>query len=302
MASFLLAILVLVAAPPLMLGLITTTKAWLAGRRGPSPLQPYRELARLFRKKTVFSTTTTWLFRASPVLGVTTVFVAGLMIPLGFQSVAFSFAGDLVLFVYLLGTARFFTAAAALDTGSSFEGMGTVRDLTFACLAEPTVLVILIVLARMSGTMTLSELLTFPSFTVWASNGASMILMSGSLLLVVLAESCRIPFDDPTTHLELTMVHEVMVLDHSGPGFGLIQYGAALKLFVLSSIWVFVVLPVRTETPLAGWMVYAAAMVAMSFLIGLIESSMARLALRKLPTLLVTGLILASFALLLAMR
>lgn len=302
MVALLIHLGAMLVIPPFMVGLITVTKSWLAGRRGPSPLQPYRELYRLLRKGTVFSETTTWLFQASPVIGVASLIVAGLLLPFGFQSSILSFSGDLVLFVYLLGLARFFTGVAALDTGSSFEGMGAVRDLSFACLVEPTVLVIVIALARMSGSMSLSDLLAYPSLEVWGSHGASMFLIGGSLLLVVLAESCRIPFDDPTTHLELTMIHEVMVLDHSGPAFGLIQYATALKVFLLSSVWVAVVLPFRTSSPWMDWGLFGGALVVVAVVIGLIESSMARLALVKIPNLLVTGLILAGFALLLSLR
>ena len=156
-----------------------------------------------------------------------------------------SFRGDLVLLAYLYGLGRFFTASAALDTGSPFEGMGAAREVTFACLAEPALFLVLLVLARASGTLSLSEMLGPQLAAVWGSAGAALAAVLVSLFVVLLVENCRMPFDDPNTHLELTMIHEVMVLDHGGPALGLILYGAAVKLFVFSS-------QVEMKHPVAG--------------------------------------------------
>src|SRR6516164_1677755 len=152
---------VLLAAllPPLLLGVINRTKAIVAGRVGPPLLQPYYDLIKLLRKGSVFSTTTTWVFRAGPVVGLVTALLAVLLIPLADSRAPLSFTGDLILLAYLLGLARFFTASAALDTGSAFEGMGAAREVTFACLAEPAFFLGLIVLAKLSGSLQLAGLL-----------------------------------------------------------------------------------------------------------------------------------------------
>ncbi|WP_298433148.1 NADH-quinone oxidoreductase subunit H [Geobacter sp.] len=288
--------------PPLLLGVIGKTKALFAGRVGAPFLQPYYDIARLLRKGSVFSDTTTWIFRAGPVVTLAATAVAALLVPLGNHASPVSFAGDMILFAYLFGLARFFTTIAALDTGSSFEGMGAAREVTFSCLAEPTLFFALITLARMSGSLSLSPMLTHASGGDWLKAGASLLLLVGALFIVLLAENCRIPFDDPTTHLELTMIHEVMVLDHSGPAFGLILYGAALKLFVLGAFFMNVALPLRTGNPWADWGVFVASMLLLAVAIGVVESVMARLRLVRIPQLLVAATILSAFSMLLILR
>src|SRR5260370_11242525 len=165
--SHVIHVLLALTLPPLLLGVIAKTKALFAGRVGPPLLQPYYDLFKLFRKGSVFSTTTTWVFRAGPVVGLVTAMVAVLMIPLSGASAPISFTGDLVLLAYLLGLARFFTATAALDTGSSFEGMGAAREVTFACLAEPALFLGLIVLAKLSGSLQLAGLLGSALAPLW---------------------------------------------------------------------------------------------------------------------------------------
>jgi len=288
--------------PPLLLGVINQTKALFAGRTGAPLLQPYYELARLFRKGMVFSHTTTWVFRAGPVITLAAVLAASLLVPLGRHLPPVAFDGDMILFAYLFGLARFFTIAAALDTGSAFEGMGSAREATFSCLAEPALFFSLIVLARLSGSLSLSGMLATSAGSIWATSGASLLLLVGGLFIVLLAENCRIPFDDPTTHLELTMIHEVMVLDHSGPLFGCILYGAALKLFVLGAFFVRIALPFHTGNTLADWGVFIVSMLLLAVAIGTVESVMARLRLTRSPQLLLTSCILTAFAVLLIMR
>jgi len=290
------------ALPPLLLGVIAKTKAAFAGRIGPPVLQPYYDLAKLARKGSVFSTTTTWIFRASPVVGVATALLASLLLPLGGHDAPISFTGDLVLFAYLFGLARFFTVSAALDTGSAFEGMGGAREATFSCLAEPALFLGLLVLVKRSGTLTLSTMLGAAVPGQWLSSGAALVLVVASLFVVLLAENCRVPFDDPNTHLELTMIHEVMVLDHSGPALGMIFYGAALKLFVLGAIVVGIVVPVRTGSYALDLGLFVAGMLLLAVLVGVVESFMARLRLRQVPSLLVGACLLSAFAILLASR
>jgi len=302
MTDLIIHCLVALIFPPLLLGVIGKTKAAFAGRVGAPYFQPYYDLSKLFRKGSVFSETTTWVFRAGPVVTLSATLIAALLIPLGHHAAPVSFSGDLILFAYLFGLARFFTTIAALDTGSSFEGMGAAREVTFSCLAEPTLFFALITLARMSRSLSLSTILTNPTPAIWAAAGASMLLLTGALFIVLLAENSRIPFDDPNTHLELTMIHEVMVLDHSGPAFGIILYGAALKLFILGAVFVNVALPIATGNALLDWGIFLGAMLVLAMTIGVVESVMARLKLVRIPQLLVGATILSAFAMLLVLR
>jgi formate hydrogenlyase subunit 4 len=295
-------LLVTLALPPLLLGVVTKTKAAIAGRIGPPILQPYYDLIKLARKGSVFSTTTTWVFRAGPVVCVATALLASLLIPLGGHDAPFSFAGDLILFVYLFGLARFFTVSAALDTGSAFEGMGGAREATFSCLTEPALLLGLLVLVKRTSSLSLATMLGPAMPAEWQHAGAALVLVVVSLFVVLLAENCRVPFDDPNTHLELTMIHEVMVLDHGGPAFGMILYGAALKLFVLGTIVVDVALPFRSGNFALDLALFAGGMLLLALVIGVVESVMARLRLRQVPSLLVAACLLSGFAILLAAR
>jgi formate hydrogenlyase subunit 4 len=288
--------------PPLLLGVIGKTKAAFAGRVGAPYFQPYYDLIKLFRKGSVFSETTTWVFRIGPVVTLAATLLAVLLIPLGRHAAPVSFSGDMILFAYLFGLARFFTTIAALDTGSSFEGMGAAREVTYSCLAEPTLFFALITLARLSKSLTLSTILTHTTPAIWLTAGASMLLLVGALFITLLAENCRIPFDDPNTHLELTMIHEVMVLDHSGPAFGIILYAAALKLFVLGAVFINIALPFSTGNTLVDWGLFLGAMLGLAVAIGVVESVMARLRLVRIPQLLVGATILSAFAMMLILR
>jgi formate hydrogenlyase subunit 4 len=295
-------VLVGLALPPLLLGVIAKTKALFAGRVGPPLLQPYYDLAKLMRKGSVFSTTTTWVFRAGPVVGLATAGLAMLLVPLANASAPVSFTGDLILLVYLLGLGRFFTATAALDTGSPFEGMGAAREVTFACLAEPALFLGLLVLAKLSGSLVLATMLGGTLAAHWMTAGASLALVFLSWFIVLLAENSRIPFDDPNTHLELTMIHEVMVLDHSGPAFGMILYAAALKLFVFGALIVRLALPVTTGFAWMDWPVFIAGLLAVAVAIGVVESTMARLRLTHVPVLLLAACLLSGFGVILLVR
>jgi len=291
-----------VVMPPLLLGVIGKTKASFAGRVGAPFLQHYYDIFRLLQKGTVFSTTSSWVFRAGPIVALATTAVAALLIPFGAHSSPISFDGDMILYAYLFALGRFFTMAAALDTGSSFEGMGSAREATYSCLAEPTLFFALITLSRLSGSYSLSSMLVNINFTVWQHTSAALLLLVGGMFIVLLAENCRIPFDDPTTHLELTMIHEVMVLDHSGPALGIIEYAAALKLFVLGAFFVHLALPYSTGNAALDWVLFIISMLELAVLIGVVESVMARLRLIRVPQLLVAATILAAFSTLLVIR
>src|SRR5437016_3271860 len=270
-------IIVAFSLPPLLLGVIAKTKALFAGRIGPPVLQPYYDLIKLFRKGSVFSTTTTWVFRAGPVVGLVTAAIAVLLVPMTDNTAPISFTGDLILLAYLLGLGRFFTASAAMDTGSAFEGMGAAREVTFACLAEPAFFLGLLVLAKLTGSLQLADMLGSSLASHWSTAGASLALVLLSWFIVLLAENSRIPFDDPNTHLELTMIHEVMVLDHSGPALGMILYGAALKLFVFGALLVRLAIPLATGQPWLDWPIFIGGMLGVAVMVGVVESTMARL-------------------------
>jgi|CXWL01.1.fsa_nt_gi formate hydrogenlyase subunit 4 len=286
--------------PPLLLGVINRTKARFAGRRGASVWQPYFDLAKLRGKELVLSSVTTWVFVAAPLIAVSTTFIAGLLVPIGPLPAPLSFAGDFVMFAYLLAIGRFFTATAALDTGSPFEGMGAAREVGWAWLTEPTLLVAFLALARLAGSLSLDRMLRATESGVWAQRTAPLLLLAAGLAVVLLCECSRLPIDDPNTHLELTMIHEVMVLDHSGPLLGLIEYGAALKLFLLEALLLHAVAP-AVGLP-AGWqglVLFVLGLLLLAVAIGVVESTMARLRLLDVPVLLVAAFLSAGFAFLL---
>jgi formate hydrogenlyase subunit 4 len=286
--------------PPLLLGVIVKVKAFFAGRVGAPVLQAYRDIWKLLQKGSVFSSTTTWVFRAGPVVNFAAVLVGALLMPLGARGAPLSFSGDAVLFAYLLALGRFFTIAAALDTGSSFEGMGGAREATFSALAEPGLFLGLMVLARKSGSASLAEMLGPGLSDAWVNSGGALVLVAMSFFVVLLVENSRIPFDDPNTHLELTMIHEVMVLDHSGPAFGMILCGSALKLFLLGALIVRLLIPASTANPWLDWGFFIAASLVLAGLVGVVESTMARLRLLHVPRLLVAASIISVFAIILS--
>ena len=288
--------------PPLLLGVITKTKAAFAGRVGAPILQPYHDIIKLLRKGSVLSRTTSWVFQAGPVVGLATAILAALLIPIGGHAAPGSFAGDIVLFAYLFGLGRFFTVLAALDTGSAFEGMGGAREATFACLAEPALFFALLVLVRLSGSCSLTGMLGPSLAAAWPHAGASLVAVVVSLLIVLLAENSRIPFDDPNTHLELTMIHEVMVLDHGGPALAMILYGAAIKLFVMGAVVVRIAVPYDGADPWSGRAVFVGGMLLLAVVIGVVESVMARLRLLQVPSLLVAACVLSAFGIVLLAR
>jgi len=280
---------------PLLPGIINKVKAWVAGRRGPPVLQLYYDLARLWRKGVVLSTLASPGFIAGPAVAWVAVASAALLLPLGPAGAVVSFRGDVLLLIYLLALARFGTAWAALETGSAFEGMGSVREVSYAVIAEAAIITAVLALSVHAGSITLVEMLT-------PAAGASAALLGAGLFTVLLAENCRVPFDDPNTHLELTMVHEAMILDHSGPPLAAILHGAALKLFLFSVLLVEAVLPVDALAPLPSTLALAAGVLAVTVGVGLVESLLARVAFRRVPLLLTTAFLLCLFALLVAWK
>lgn len=281
----------LLGLPPLLLGVIGRVKAFVAGRSGPPVLQPYWDLLRLLRKGAVYSRSTNWVFWVAPMVALASTLAAGTLLPLAAVRAPIAFDGDLVLFVYLLGLGRFVTLCAALDTGSSFEGMGASREAAFGALAEPVTFLGLVVLVIATRHLSLSAIFA----TLAATSGANpaLWLAAAAFGAVLLAENARIPVDDPATHLELTMIHEVMVLDHSGPDLALIEYGSALKLFVTSVPVIGVVAPAALGNPVS----VALGAFVVAIVIGAIESTMARLRLPRVKQFLIGAGALAAVAL-----
>lgn len=301
-AAALVRVVVVLAAAPLLLGITTRVKALFAGRRGAPLLQRYVDLAKLLRKGAVFSTTTTWVFSAGPAVSLAATLFAVTLVPLAGERALLAFPGDFLLLAYVLGLARFATVLAALDTGSSFEAMGASREVQFSALAEPALLVALAALVRLAHSASLSDMLLAVSPAIWRADAAALALVCAALFVVFLAENARVPVDDPTTHLELTMVHEVMVLDHSGPDLALIEAGLTAKFAVLGAILTAIAVPVHSGHPVVDAAAFAAALVALAVAVGVIESTMARWRLIRVPQLLVGAGVLSLLAFVLLSR
>jgi len=325
--------LALVAAP-LLAGIVNQTKAFFAGRRGPGFLRLYFDLAKLMRKSCPRSATSTWIFDLAPSIALAATVLAAFLFPWTLDAGwLLGPVASAVLFFYLLGTARFFTVLGALDTGSAFEGMGASREVQFSALVEPTVFVILGFLVLLTdggadgvralpglgtvltdggadgvralpglGTGTcdaLAGMLAGYPAGAWAHHSVSLVLALIAFFAILLSENCRVPFDDPETHLELTMIHEAMVLDNAGPDLAFILYGAALKLALFSAFLVAMVLPAlpcgafwRGAAVIGGTFVTAVA-------VGVTESVIARMRFLKTPQTLLAAFMLAALGVLL---
>ena len=279
---------------PMLPGIINRVKSWVAGRRGPPVLQLYYDLARLWRKGTVISTLASPAFVIMPAVAWVAVLGAALLVPLG-PVAGSGFRGDVLAGIYLLALARFCTAWAAMETGSAFEGMGAVREVSYAVLAEAAIIAAILSLCVQTGSMNLASMLSPVA-------GASAVLLAAGWFIVLLAENCRVPFDDPNTHLELTMVHEVMVLDHSGPPLAVILHGASMKLMLFAVLLVEAVVPLGRLDPWLASGMLAGCVLAVAVAVGLVESLLARFAFRRVPLLLTSAFLLCLFALLVAWK
>ena len=292
---------VLLGAPALP-GIATRTKSFLTGRRGPPVLQLYADLAKLARKGTVYSRTATLLFRVAPVALTASVLTAALLLPLDGRASLLGFTGDLVAFAGLLALGRFALVLAGLDTGSSFEGMGASREVTIAAFAEPALLLSLTVLVLATRSLSLGGMLGTPLAAAWPAAAPSLVLAGASLFMLLLAENARVPIDDPATHLELTMIHEVIVLDHSGPDLGLILYAGAVKFALFGTLVVSVLVPRGRFDPWVAGAILLAGLALIAVLVGVIEAAMARLRMDRLPQFLVAAAALAGFGVILLLR
>ena len=287
------------ALAPLLQGISVRTKSLIAGRRGPPLLQLYADLGKLLRKGAVYSPTTTPVFRLAPCLFAGTALTAAALLPLDGRAAPLAFAGDVVAFAGLLALGRFALVLAALDTGSSFEGMGASREVAFASLVEPALFLCFAALAAATGRSSLSGMLGEPLGRVWMSAAPALVLVGASLFVLALAETGRVPVDDPATHLELTMIHEVMVLDHSGPDLALILYAGSVKFALFGALLLAVLVPRSGLAPAGAALVLGAGLGVVAVAVGVVESVMARLRLIRVPQFLVAAAVLSTFALML---
>ncbi|MCP5157953.1 MAG: NADH-quinone oxidoreductase subunit H [Gammaproteobacteria bacterium] len=290
--------LLLLLLAPLLTGWVRTLKAQLLRRRGPSLLQPYRDLLKLLRKEVVLADSASWLFRVAPYLIFAAIWVAAALVPTFASSLPFSWSADLIAIVALLGTARFFLALAGLDVGTSFGGIGASREMMIASLAEPAMLMLVFTLSLLAGTTELSAVARF-MLTADVGLRVSLALALLALIMVAIAENARIPVDNPATHLELTMVHEAMVLEYSGRHLALIELAASLKLLLYLSLLGCIFVPWGMTTAgeeatayLLGVAAYLAKLGLGGLLLALFETSIAKMRVFRVDQFLSAALML----------
>jgi formate hydrogenlyase subunit 4 len=296
--------LVLLLAP-LLTGLVRKVKARLLRRQGAAVIQPYRDLLRLLRKEVVLAENASWLFRVTPYLIFATTWVAAALVPTFAAGLVFSWTADLIAIIALLASARFFLALAGMDVGTSFGGIGASREVMIASLAEPAMLLIVFTLALVAGSTQLSSVAAFmASSHVGLRVSLGLVLIA--LIMVAIAENARIPIDNPATHLELTMVHEAMVLEYSGRHLALIEFAAALKLLLYMSLIACLFVPWGLAVAGAGPAAYAAGALAWlaklavgAFCLALFETAIAKMRVFRVPEFLGAALMLGLLATLL---
>jgi formate hydrogenlyase subunit 4 len=291
-----MALVLLVA--PLLTGLVRKLKARLVRRQGPSVFQPYRDLLRLLRKEVVLAENASWLFRVAPYLIFSATWVAAALVPTFATGLVFSWSADLIAIIALLGSARFFTALAGLDIGTSFGGIGSSREMLIGTLAEPAMIMIVFTLALIAGSTQLSTMADYmlsPAVGLRVSLGLALI----ALIMVAIAENARIPIDNPATHLELTMVHEAMVLEYSGRHLAMIELAAALKLQLYVSLIACLFVPWGLARDGEGPAAYAIGIGAFvlklavgGLLLALFETSIAKMRVFRVPEFLGAALML----------
>ena len=302
-AIALVQVVVVGAGAPLLVGVLRTLKARLVGRRGPSPWQPYADLGKLLVKETVVSTTTSWLFRVTPYVLVATMLVTALIVPVLGTRPPLGFAGNIILLMYLFMLGTFFLALAGLDAGSAFGGMGSSREVAVAALAEPTIIVAVFALALRAGTIDLGRIVEHFGRDPWLAANPAHFLAFAAFFIVMLAETGRLPVDNPATHLELTMIHEAMVLEYSGRYLALVEWAGAMKLFLFMTLlanlffpWG-VTGPARPLAALLGLLVLGAKLAVLTGVVAVLETTVAKLRLFRVPELLAGSFALAFLSL-----
>ena len=297
--------IVLLAVSPFIVGLIRKVKARLQCRRGASVFQPYADLAKLFRKQPVVSTTTSWIFTATPYILFASTLAAGLLVPVFASHTPLNFAGNIIALVYLLALGTFFLILAGLDAGSAFGGMGSSREAIVASLTEPAMILSIFAIALTAGSTNLSTIVHKTALLEDIVTDPSPHLMAfAALFIVTIAETGRVPVDNPATHLELTMIHEAMILEYSGRYLALVEWAAGLKLLVFLTLIANIFAPWGIATNLApgavglGLAAYLVKVSALAVVIGCIESMFAKLRLFRVTDLLGVAFILALLGLL----
>ncbi len=292
--------IVLLVVSPFIVGLIRKVKARLQLRRGASVLQPYMDLAKLFRKQPVVSSTTSWIFTATPYILFASTLAAGLLVPVFVSETPLNFAGNIIALVYLLALGTFFLILAGLDAGSAFGGMGSSREAIVASLTEPAMILSIFAIALTAGSTNLSTIVHKTALLEGIVTDPSPHLMAlAALFIVAIAETGRVPVDNPATHLELTMIHEAMILEYSGRYLALVEWAAGLRLLVFLTLIANVFAPWGIATgmePAAlgiGLTTYLVKVSALAVLIGVIESMFAKLRLFRVTDLLGVAFILA---------
>jgi formate hydrogenlyase subunit 4 len=290
--------LVVLALAPLLTGLVRKVKARLTRKRGPSLIQPYRDLLRLLKKEAIVADSASWLFRVAPYMVFACTWVAAALVPSFATGLIFSWSADLIAIVALVGSARFMLALAGLDVGTSFGGIGASREMIFASLAEPAMIMIVFTLSLLAGSTQLSSVIAFMQGEDVGLR-VSLALALIALILVSIAENARIPVDNPATHLELTMVHEAMVLEYSGRHLAMIEFAASLKLLLYISLIGAIFVPWGMATSgadpqdyLVGAGAYVAKLAVGGVLLAVFETSIAKMRVFRVPEFLGSALML----------
>ena len=300
-AGLQLVLLLLVA--PLLSGLIKTLKARLQNRRGPNILQTYRDIFKLLHKGMVIPETASWIFSATPYIVFATAVLVGLMIPMAATDAPLSLFGGVLAVVYLLALGRFFLALGGLDAGSSFGGLGSSREMTISAIAEPAMMLAIFTVALAASSTNLSEMAKVAVSQSWKFLAPSQMLAFAALFIVLIAETGRIPVDNPATHLELTMIHEAMNLEYSGPYLALLEWGASIKQLVLMTLLVNTFFPFGLSSDWTarglglGLILYITKLLLLLCLIVLVETTNAKLRLFRVPELLMASFIFGALAL-----
>jgi formate hydrogenlyase subunit 4 len=296
------AVIVLLLSP-LLAGACKTLRARLQMRRGPSPLQPYRDLYKLLRKGMVIPDTASWIFPVTPLVLFSTTLLAGLLIPAILTQAPLSFFGDGLAVVYLLALGRFFLALGGLDTGTPFGGLGSSREMTISAIAEPALMLAVFTVALGAGSTNLSSITQAAVGQSWHFLAPSQLLAFAALFIVLIAETGRIPVDNPSTHLELTMIHEAMILEYSGPYLALIEWSAVMKQMILMTLLVNVFFPYGLSTDaspvhvLISIGLFGLKLMVLATAIVLVETGNAKLRLFRVPELLAVAFVLSALAL-----
>lgn len=270
----LLNFIILLFVPFLMMGIIKKTKTFWAGKKGPSIFQPLYDFIRLIKKDFVISNTTSVVFRIAPIITFSTVLFASLFVPLASGSALINIPAGLIVFAYTLALGKFASMISAMDTGSSFEGMGASREACFSTIVEPAFFMVMASIMTLSGNYTFDAL---SNIIASAGNYGILIIIFSVVVLFImmLTEASRVPVDDPATHLELTMIHEVMILDNSGMDLGLITWASAIKMLLFESLIANLIIP-ASWVGIEAILAYVAILFILSVIIGTVESSMAR--------------------------